>query len=113
MGQIKKETNKQTKTKKHHSSIFDFKVNITVDIAQSGQWYDKSLNSFLLHVLNHALKDVDMLNYKIINNINSLYPANMYLFEVNIRTTRKRWGNIIKVNTSKRRQHTFLQGFYY
>ena len=35
---------------------------MSVDIAQSGQWYDKSVNIFLLHMLNHALKDVDMLN---------------------------------------------------
>ena len=56
----KKQTNKQKK--KNHSSIFDFKVNMSVDIAQSGQWYDKSVNIFLLHMLNHALKDVDMLN---------------------------------------------------
>ena len=108
----KKQTNKQ-KQKKHCSSISDFKVNISVDIAQSEQWYDKSFNIFLLHMLNHALKDVDMLNYKIINNMNSLYPANIYFFEVNIRTARKRWGNIIIVKTPNRRQHTFLQRFYY
>ena len=30
-------------------------------------------NNFLLHVSNHALKYMYMLNYEIINNVNSLY----------------------------------------
>ena len=46
-------------------------------MAKSGQWYDKTINSSLLHVLNHALKDMYMLNYGIINNMNSLYYSSI------------------------------------
>ena len=49
------------------------KVIKSVDIAKSWQRYDKTLNNFLLHVPNHTLKDMYMLNYGIINNMNCLY----------------------------------------
>ena len=39
------------------------KVNKSVYVAKLGQRCDKTLNNFLLHVPNHALKDMDMLNY--------------------------------------------------
>ena len=49
-----------------------FKVNKSVYTVKSGQWYD-----FLLHVPNHVLKDIYMLNYGIINNMNSLYYSSI------------------------------------
>ena len=39
------------------------KVKKSVYIAKSGKWYDKALNNFLLHVSNHTLNDMYMLNY--------------------------------------------------
>ena len=39
------------------------KVNKSVYIAKSEQPYDKTLNNFLLHVSNNALKDMYILNY--------------------------------------------------
>ena len=39
------------------------KVNKSVYIAKSKQQYHKRLNKILLHVSNHALKDMYMLNY--------------------------------------------------
>ena len=39
------------------------KVNKSVYIAKSRQRYHKTLNNILLHVSNHALKDMYMLNY--------------------------------------------------
>ena len=45
------------------------KVNQSVYIAKSRQWYEKTLNNVLLHVSNHALKDMYMLNYKTLKKI--------------------------------------------
>ena len=42
-------------------------------LAKSSRQYYKTLNNILLHVPNHALKDVYMLNYGIIKNTNSSY----------------------------------------
>ena len=42
------------------------KINKSVYIAKLGQRYDKTLDNFLLHVPNHALKDMCMLNYGIL-----------------------------------------------
>ena len=39
--------------------------------------YDKKLYNSLLLMLNHALKGMYMLNYGIINNMNSLYYSSM------------------------------------
>ena len=50
-----------------------FKVNRSVYIAKSGQQYDKTLNNFLKYVPNHVIKDMYMLNYGIMNSVNSLY----------------------------------------
>ena len=50
-----------------------FKVNRSVYIAKSGQQYDKTLNNFLKYVPNHVIKDMYMLNYRIMHSINSLY----------------------------------------
>ena len=44
----------------------------SVHIAKSRKWYDKTLSKFLLHVLNHALKDMYMLNYGSRKNKNNL-----------------------------------------
>ena len=49
------------------------KVNRSVYIAKSRQRYYKTRNNILLHVPNHALKDVYMLNYGTIKNANSSY----------------------------------------
>ena len=38
-----------------------------------GQRYDKTLNNFLFHMSDHALKDMYMLHYGVISNMNSLY----------------------------------------
>ena len=40
-----------------------FKVNKSVYIAKLGQRYNKSLIKFLLHVSNHVLRFMYMLNY--------------------------------------------------
>ena len=45
----------------------------TVYITKSRQRYDKTFNNILLHVPNHTLKDMYMLNYETINNTNNLY----------------------------------------
>ena len=50
----------------------DFKVNKSVCIAKSRQLHDKTHNNFLLHVPNHALKDMYMLSYGTLNNTNNL-----------------------------------------
>ena len=39
--------------------------------------YDKKLYNSLLLMLNHALKGMYMLNYGIINNMNSLYHSSI------------------------------------
>ena len=39
--------------------------------------YDKKLYNSLLLMLNHALKGMYMLNYGIINNMNSLYYSSI------------------------------------
>ena len=39
--------------------------------------YDKKLYNSLLLMLNHALKGMYMLNYGIINNMNSLYCSSI------------------------------------
>ena len=49
------------------------KVNKSVYIAKSRQRYFQTLNNILLHVPNHALKDVYMLNYGTIKSTNSSY----------------------------------------
>ena len=54
------------------------KVNKSVYIAKSRQWYYKTLNNILLHVPNHALKDVYMLNYGTIKNTNSSYYTGFF-----------------------------------
>ena len=41
-------------------------------VAKSGDRYYKAFNNFLLHVSSRVLKDMYILNYEIINNINSL-----------------------------------------
>ena len=43
--------------------LFQVKVNKSVNIAKSRQRYYKPLNNILLHVSNHTLKDMYMLNY--------------------------------------------------
>ena len=48
-------------------------MNKSLYIAKSRQQYYKTLNNILLHVPNHALKDVYMLNYGTIKNANSSY----------------------------------------
>ena len=40
------------------------KVNNSVYIAKSRQWYHKALNNLLLHVSNHSSKYMFMLNYE-------------------------------------------------
>ena len=52
-------------------------MNNSVYVAKLGQQYDKTLNNFLLHVPNDALKDMHMLNYGTINNINSLFYSSI------------------------------------
>ena len=54
-------------------SFFVIKVNKSVYVAKLGQRYDKRLNNFLLHVPNHALKDMYMFNYGTTSNANSSY----------------------------------------
>ena len=50
-----------------HVHIFklhvQFKKNKPVDIGESRQRYHKKLSNMLLHVPNHALKDMYILNY--------------------------------------------------
>ena len=59
---------------------FFIKVYKSVYIAQSGQWHNITLNNFLLHVLNHALKRflievlIDLINYGILD----LFNKNMF-----------------------------------
>ena len=57
----------------------NWKLKRSVYIVKSRQRYDKTLNSFLLHMSNHALKDIYMirLNYGTINNTNSLYYSSL------------------------------------
>ena len=55
------------------------KVNKSVYIAKSRQRYYKTLNNILLHVPNHALKDVYMLNYGTIKNTNSSYYTGFFI----------------------------------
>ena len=47
-------------------------MNKSVYIAKSTQQYHKTLNKVLLHVSNHALKDMYMFNYEAIK-MNSFY----------------------------------------
>ena len=61
--------------RKHWSLILGYffpvsilKVNKSVYVAKSRQRYYRTLNNILLHVLNHALKDVYMLSYGIMKN---------------------------------------------
>ena len=39
--------------------------------------YNKTLYNFLLRMLNHALKDMYILNYGIISNMNNLYYSSI------------------------------------
>ena len=56
------------------------KVNKSVYVAKLGQRCDKTLNNFLLHVPNHALKDMEMLNYVTINNtVYIMVPSRCYI----------------------------------
>ena len=64
-----------------HSTYFIIKVNKSVYIAKSRQQYYKTLNNILLHVPNHALKDVYMLNYGIIKNTNSSYYTRFFVIK--------------------------------
>ena len=48
-------------------------LNKSAYITKQGQRYGKTLNNLSLHVLNHVLKEMFMLNYETINNTNSLY----------------------------------------
>ena len=57
------------------SEQLTIKGNKSAYIAKSGQRYDKTLNNFLLHVQNHALKDMYILDCGIINSMNSLYHS--------------------------------------
>ena len=61
------------------------------NIAKSRQRYHKTLNNILLHVPNHGLKDVYMLNYGTIKNINSFYYTCLLLFFLSY--------NLIKTDT--------------
>ena len=55
------------------------KVNKSVYIAKWRQWYYKTINNIFLHVPNHALKDVYMLNYGTIKNTNSSYYIGFFI----------------------------------
>ena len=55
------------------------KVNKSIYIAKSRQQYYKTLNNILLHVPNHALKDLYMLNYGITKNTNSSYYTRSFV----------------------------------
>ena len=55
------------------------KVNKSVYIAKSRQRHYKTLNKILLHVPNHALKDVYMLNYGTIKSINILCYTRFFI----------------------------------
>ena len=54
-----------------HKSHKQYKLS-SVYVAKVRQRYYKTLNKFLLHVPNHALKDVHVLNYGTIRIANSL-----------------------------------------
>ena len=56
-----------------------FKANKSVYKAKSKQRYYKTFNNILLHVPNHALKDVYMLNYRTIKNTNSSYYTGFFM----------------------------------
>ena len=56
-----------------------FKANKSVYKAKSRQRYYKTFNNILLHVPNHALKDVYMLNYRTIKNTNSSYYTGFFM----------------------------------
>ena len=62
-------THSLRKTIQNHS----IKVNMSVYIAKSRQRFDVTLNNFLLHVPNHALKGLYMLNDETKYNINTSY----------------------------------------
>ena len=63
-----------TKIVNQNSNSFSLKVNKSKYIATSRKWYDKTLNNFLLHVLNHVSKIMYMLNYGTIKiTCNSCY----------------------------------------
>ena len=73
--------------RKHWSLILGYffpvsilKVNKSVYVAKSRQRYYRTLNNILLHVPNHALKAVFVLNYKIIKNTNSSYYTRLTWF---------------------------------
>ena len=53
----------------------------SVCIAKWRQRYYKTLNNILLHVPNHALEDVYMLNYGIITNTNSSYYTSFFVIK--------------------------------
>ena len=61
--------------------IVSVKVNKSVYIAKSRQCYYKTLNNILLHVPNHALKDVYKLNYGIMKNTNSSFYARFFVIK--------------------------------
>ena len=54
-------------------------MNKSVYIAKPRQRYYKTLNNILLQVPNHALKDVYMLNYGTIRNMNSSYYTGFFI----------------------------------
>ena len=58
---------------------FNIKVNKSVYIAKSRQRYYKTLHNILLHVPNHALKYVYMLNYGTTRSTNSSYYTSFFI----------------------------------
>ena len=76
------------------------KVNKSIYIAKSRQQYFKTLTNILLHVPNHALKDVYMLNYRIIKNTNSAYYSGLSLSR-----TRKGPTNLFEIEKVRDREN--------
>ena len=67
------------KSQKNDMKLRKIKVNKSVYIAKWRQRYYKTLNNIFLHVPNHALKDVYMLNYGTIKNTNSSYYIGFFI----------------------------------
>ena len=58
---------------KFRLTFCEINLNKSAYIAKQGQRYGKTLNNLSLHVLNHVLKEMYILNYETINNTNTLY----------------------------------------
>ena len=52
----------------------------SVHIAKLRQRHHKILNNILLHLPNHDLKDICMLNYRTIKNSNCKYNTSFFIF---------------------------------